>query len=219
MPTEKQAIAEAVKSLDPSDDLLWTDDGSPMIDAMQKLCNDTSLTRAQINDALPGWDRKTAGFAKSGAFAPPAGAKPLFSPEQPKVAATGPVLADHTDDPPMPEPRRQGGVHLEDEEARQIHRDRLTRAEERLIEAKRETSEARAREVEAEQSLSRVVRDFQRKFPPITQEANIKAHLEAQGRLAMENAGLTGHASPLDARMSIKKRLDSRTARIAQRVA
>jgi hypothetical protein len=204
MPTEKETIAQVVKSLDPDDATLWTDDGSPIVEVVQKLCNDTDLTRANINEALPSYDRKAAAFAKGGAFKPPAGAKGLFAKEEPKLSTDTIVTADIL--PPNPEPRRQGGVHLEDEEARQILKDRVARAEEAVIDAKRETSEAKGREVQAEQRLTRAMNDLQRKYPPISAAANIKAHLEAQGRLAMERAGLTGFSSQVDTAMSIMKR-------------
>src|SRR6266704_2800443 len=59
MPTEKAAIAEALQSLDHTDDNLWTDDGSPLVSEIQRLTNDKTITRAQINDAIPGFARKT----------------------------------------------------------------------------------------------------------------------------------------------------------------
>ena len=55
MTTPNEAIQEILAKLDLTDDTNWTEDGSPALGVIQKLANDPSITRAQINDANPGF--------------------------------------------------------------------------------------------------------------------------------------------------------------------
>lgn len=56
-PQESQ-ILRALKLLDPSNNEHWTKDGKPSCDAVAALMNSGNVTRAQIEDALPGFRRK-----------------------------------------------------------------------------------------------------------------------------------------------------------------
>lgn len=58
MTTPKEAIREILDVLDITEDTNWTDDGAPALDVIQKLANDDTITRDQINDANPGFVRQ-----------------------------------------------------------------------------------------------------------------------------------------------------------------
>lgn len=53
-------IKEALVSLNPEDDSLWTGDGLPTVEAVQILLGDESITRAQITEADPSFCRDQA---------------------------------------------------------------------------------------------------------------------------------------------------------------
>lgn len=54
------AIAAAVMQLDPTNDNHWTEDGLPRIDTVKFLSGDSTVTRASINEAVPGLTRANA---------------------------------------------------------------------------------------------------------------------------------------------------------------
>lgn len=177
--TPKEAIAEILNSLDKSNDALWTDDGSPMVAEVQHLANDKSITRAQINEAIPGFARLAVTDTD-----PVEGIG--NEPGEPEVeAAAG-------DFDPGIEPEVNGkGVPLTEDEVRAILSRRIRDAEQALTDARRTTSESRQEEIRCEQRLTRAHTDYQRKYPPITAAQNIQDHLAKQGQLAMERAGLS----------------------------
>jgi len=53
-------LVEAIKSLDPADDSIWTNAGLPYIGRVEKAYGQSGLNRKAVNDALPGWDRDAA---------------------------------------------------------------------------------------------------------------------------------------------------------------
>lgn len=55
-----RSIAEAVKSLDPNDDALWTNGGLPKVEAVAETLGRTDVTRKSLEAALPGWTRDKA---------------------------------------------------------------------------------------------------------------------------------------------------------------
>lgn len=172
MPFPKEAIKEILEGLDHSKDDLWTDDGSPLVSEIQRLADDKTITRAQINEALPGFTRVVG------------------SPTESDKAPDPEVEAKDGFDASL-EPEVNGpGEPLTEEEVRVILVRRIRDAEQGLADARTATSDARQAEHAAERRLNRAIFDHQRKFPPITAAANIKAHLEAQGRLAQERAGI-----------------------------
>lgn len=73
----KEKILEALKQLDPLNDDHWTSDGAPRMDAVESIVGDKSITRKDIIDAAPGFNRDKAG--------------------QPEEDETGEVLEGFTD--------------------------------------------------------------------------------------------------------------------------
>lgn len=53
-------IVRVLKKLDPGDESAWTADGKPKMAAVEALLGRTDVTRAQVDAALPGFDRDTA---------------------------------------------------------------------------------------------------------------------------------------------------------------
>jgi hypothetical protein len=204
MPTEKAAIAEILKGFDPKNDKLWTDDGSPLVSEVQRLANDKNITRAQINEALPG-------FARA---AYPAGDETGVAPavDGGTVLKNTTIQGDADDDgfDPQAEPEVNGpGEPLTESEVRAVLTRRVRDAEGALQDARRQLSEAQQHMFAMEKRLTRAMIDHQRRFPPITAAANIKAHLERQTELRREAAGLdpkTGGKSQVDLSMERSNR-------------
>jgi hypothetical protein len=165
MPTPKEAIQEILAKLDNTVDANWTDDGSPSISVVRKLANDQSITRNQINEASPGFVRMVGDAAPAPVTPAPAVAKPI----EDELTSADP---------------------LSDEQMRVILSRRVHDAELNLSEAMTRAAEATAEVAQCQKRLTRAHNDRNRRFPPITAAANIKAHLAAQGKLAEERAGL-----------------------------
>lgn len=197
MSIEKAALAEAIKQLDPANDAHWTDDGSPMLSEVQRLCNDSSVTRAQVNDAIPGYDRKIASF-RSGS-----GVGGQKAPAKDEGAGLGEPEAAPTAQPAELSPTDD---QLSIEKTREILKRRVATAEENLAAAKVAAAEATREVGQAEMRLDRAIRDLQRKFPPISPEEAIKQHLARQHQLAIERAQATGHSSQIDQSMAQSRR-------------
>lgn len=201
MPTDKAAIAEALQSLDHADDTLWTDDGAPRVDAVQRITNDDKITRAQINDALPGFVRKGTDSVTE----PPdddetAGIDPGVI--QPVAKNTTIVAA-----PPEGE-----GLDLdpdqEYERLRLIAKGRVDDANEAVAEAKSAIADAQQNLRAAEGRLTRALTLYSARYPAISVAANIKQHLERQQEILRER--VTGSKletlNPIDAVMQQRRR-------------
>jgi len=52
-----EQIADAIHALDPRNDDHWTQSGLPRVDAIEELLDDPSITRGEINEAAPGYER------------------------------------------------------------------------------------------------------------------------------------------------------------------
>ncbi len=52
-----QKVIDGLRKLDPKNDAHWTQDGLPKVDFVRILSGEPSLTREQINEALPGFSR------------------------------------------------------------------------------------------------------------------------------------------------------------------
>lgn len=66
----KQKIIEALGKLDPSNDNHWTAEGQPRLDTMKMLMADGSLTRAMIDEHVPGYTRALAAGQGGGTSTP-----------------------------------------------------------------------------------------------------------------------------------------------------
>lgn len=164
-------ILETVTKLDKTDDTQWTDDGLPRVEVVKALVDDSTLTRAQINEAAPGFSR---------------------NPPTPKGDETGgapPASTIQTGDESIPddefdariEPEVNGpGEQLTEDQVRAILTRRIGDAETRLERARADVNEANAELRRCEVRVQRAITDSNRRFPPISAAANIKQHLAAQ---------------------------------------
>ncbi len=181
MPATKEQIIEALAKLKQTDDTHWTDDGAPRVDAVCKLADDVSITRAQINDAYPG-------------FARVATAKPATPTVEREPDATDEVIRARVRDLTMPsdvralaeefvdkDPEIDGpGEQMTEGEMKAILAKRITVAESNLEKARTGVNDAQQYQRDCERRVSKARVDFAHYFPPISAAANIKQHLASQ---------------------------------------
>lgn len=212
MPTPKEAIKEVLLSLDHADHTLWTDDGSPLVTEIQRLANDKTITRAQINEALPGFARKTdesiaedvqpaAEGDETGGIDP----NPLD-----EVASTDTII---TDDPAAED--LSLSPEQDQERLRGLAFQRVQDAEVALFAAKDAVSDAHAVVVKAEQRHARALQLYAAKYPPLSASENIQRHIARQQEILRER--VTGSRfepnialNPVDAKLMDRKRDNGR---------
>jgi hypothetical protein len=190
MTTPKETIQDIISKLDITEDANWTEDGAPALDIVQKLANDATITRDDINSADPGFVRHVGEAAAPAAGSPNKAAGPRVKP--PRAAAT--PITEHK---------------FTDEEMREILDRRVSEAEEKLMEAQKAASEATQEVARCQSRLSRAHSDHSRQFPPVTPAQAIKDHLASQHRLRQLAHGVNPDAviqSPIDEVMSRKAR-------------
>lgn len=189
MPVTNEVVKEVLQSLDHKNDTIWTEDGAPLVGEIQRLTNDKTITRAQINDALPGFHRVLAVAVDDEAGNEPTESIGTDPNADITVKDTAPLGPDGFD--PRIEPEVKGsGEPMSEEEVRAILLRRIRDAEQNIADCRTRLNDANHALQQGELRLNRTHADYQRKYPPITAAANIQSHLEAQGRLTMERHGL-----------------------------
>lgn len=206
MPTPKEAIAEALQTFDHKNSALWTDDGSPLVSEVQRLTNDKTITRAQINEALPGFARKTDDSVS----------EEVQPDDEAEIAASTETIIQ-----PAPEAQVDSddllGLSSEQEHdrLRALAYKRVQEAEQAIADAKQKAAEAQRAIITAEQRHTRALQLFSAKYPPLTAAENIKQHLRRQAevqRERIEGARFVPNAAqnPVDATMMDRKRSNGR---------
>lgn len=181
MAVTDEVIREILKSIDVTDDKLWTEEGTPLVGVVQSRAGDKSITRSQIDAALPGFTR----VVRDETAEEPAGetvqnigvtdTKPLV--ETSVVAGFDPKVEPEVNGP---------GEAFTPEMTRAVLTRRINDAQDNLNAKRAAVAAAQDEAVKAEHRLSRAVADCQRAFPAITAAENIKAHLAAHQKAAYD---------------------------------
>lgn len=198
------AIKEILESLDHTVDTNWTEDGAPRMDVIQRAANDTTITRAQVNEAFPGFARKTSDSVTEEVQPDD---EPLV--EMAKNTTIAPLMVSEEPAEMSPE--------LEHERLRMIAHQRVLDAEAAIVAAKEEVSKALKGVTNAEQRHQRALQVFSAKYPPLTPAENIKLHLRRQLEARRELLGgprfIPNMAqNPVDTKMMDKKRDNGRNS-------
>jgi hypothetical protein len=167
--TTPEQIIAALQTLDSGNDGHWTDDGLPRVDVIQALTKDPTLKRKDIEAAKPGWSR--ADLTQNDG-------EPN-DPAEFNTSGNGSPSVDHEADELL-------GVQTDEDTLRQLMLDKIERANERLQAARAASSAAREHEFKCTRWLDEAKIAFHRRFPPMTANAAIKAHIAAQQRLKLE---------------------------------
>lgn len=170
-------IREALKGLDATNDKHWTDDGLPREGVVQKLANDLTLTRKEISDAFPGFQRTPVEANKE------TGAGPKGEPKFDPLTGDEVLAASHAD------PAKNTGEFMTDAEVKDLLERRLADAEQEVVNAQAAVRDANRRVVIANAAVVDRRTDLSREFPPLTVAQNIKNYIaseQAQRAAAVE---------------------------------
>jgi hypothetical protein len=222
MTTNTEDLQKILAQLDSGNDDHWTDDGAPSLKAVQQIGNDTSITRDQLNKAIPGFSRagtdeepvdEVVADIKDTAAKVAAGQGSLVEPR----SSTAPVLPsdelEHEDayNLDVKDPLSDVAV-LPQDKLKEIMARRVENAQARLRAAQAAVTQAQAYVVKAETFVNQNVTAFNRAFPPMHPMDAIKQHLASQMQQRAEAAGRPelydrqASPSPIDARMAGRQR-------------
>lgn len=175
---ETPKVLAALAQLDPSDDSHWNTDGLPNTGTVQKLANDQTIKRSDIQAARPGFDRAAAVEAKA-----PKAATPIepIAPVEAKVSVTKPVLDDKAAKAAAIAGTEE--VVVSDAQLRAHLTKRVKDAEQKREAGKAMQRDGIVMQNDAAHELTADQRDLHKWFPPMTAAENIKAHLRAEAEI------------------------------------
>ena len=187
----KDKILAALSQLDPNNDSHWNTDGLPNTGTVQRIANDQTIKRGDLQNARPGFDRETArAEAAAATQAAPAEFEdvPATSGLTPAAKAEA-VAAVSADDE----------VEITDEQLQALLAKRVRDAEAKLEQGRQMARDAAVMQQEGLAEINAARRDFHKYFPPLTEAQNIKAHLAAENEARAARVAHQGAASHLDA--------------------
>jgi hypothetical protein len=192
MPISEQkasTIRAALTQLDPANEKHWTDDGLPREGVVRQFAGDQSISRKEIQDAYPGFQRQ--------ATKPPLEVDPLTG--EPAPISDAAKAAAHLMAPPegtglgLDDPAQNTGEYMSDEEVRIVLEQRVKDAEQGIVDAQANVRAANQGVIDAQAKLKLVKDDLTREFPPLTQAQNIKQYIASE---MAQRASQHGHGQP-----------------------
>ena len=193
-------IKAALAQLDPSDNTHWTNDGLPNTGVVQRIANDQTIRRQDIQAAQPGFDRTVA--VTGGETTPPADFEDA-SQTAPAKADGGttlkPVEAKASVTAP-PAPAAQSDlVEVSDDQLHAALSKQVKDAEVAVEAGRKMEAEGKRSTDEALQALTKARANFHKFFPPTTQAENTRAYLDASNAERAARVAARGSASQFDA--------------------
>jgi hypothetical protein len=181
----KDKILAALAQLDPNNDSHWNTDGLPNTGTIQRIANDQTIKRGDLQNARPGFDRDTARAeaAPTGDLEAPA-APGLSSAVKAEAVAT--VAEDQE-------------VEISDDQLRAVLSKRVKTAEQKIEQGHQMAHDAVLLQRTGLEESNAARRDLHKYFPPITEAENIKAHLVAENAARAARVAQQGASSHLDA--------------------
>lgn len=178
--TTKEQITALLSQLDSSNNAHWTDDGLPRVDVVQKLADDLTIKRTDINEAAVGFSRATISAAEGDGGATGDPTEQLGSGLTPADGVTKAA-------PPVTDEDFEVGTDiagpaeaLSEDDAKTILGRRVEQAETNLEAARKAVRDAQTHEINCVRRQDRAISDFHRRFPPLSFAQNMKNHLAAQ---------------------------------------
>jgi hypothetical protein len=190
-PDQAQKIRDALAQLDPQNNEHWTDEGLPRTGVVQRIANDQTIKRGDIQAANPNFARPQVG-------------DPLGDPVEVTGADVNGKLADEggaaaAAAAAAAPAQEQEDEYLTEAEVKQVLLDRVNAAQTAVNAAQKQISEGHRAEAESNKTLNAALVDFRRAFPPLTPAQNIKAHIAGENfRRMMAVQGRAGLASQVD---------------------
>lgn len=189
----KDKILAALAQLDPNNDSHWNTDGLPNTGTVQRIANDQTIKRGDLQNARPGFDRETARTEAAAAAAAPADF------EEAPAAPAAPGLASATKAEAVAAVAADEEVEITDDQLRALLAKRVKDAEAKLEQGRQMARDAAVMQQEGLAEINASRRDFHKYFPPLTEAQNIKAHLAAENEARAARVAHQGAASHLDA--------------------
>jgi hypothetical protein len=194
----KQDLLNSLSKLDVNDDAAWTDDGLPLVEAVQGLSGDDTITRKDITDNALGFDRDVARNALS------ARDELTHVEAQENVAASDldEVLAHQEPEAPAPSTDEVLGMSIDERRAQLV--DVVARRKQQIEDIEASMQRGRARREELVVLLDKATLALEAEFPPLRHADTVRQWLDSE---AAKRAGRQGQhtfvvpASPIDESM------------------
>jgi hypothetical protein len=188
----KDKILAALAQLDPNNDSHWNTDGLPNTGTVQRIANDQTIKRGDLQNARPGFDRDTAlAEAKANAPAPAEFDEAPAAPGGGTGGLTSAVKAEAV--------AAGEEVEITDDQLRALLAKRVKDAEQKIEQGRQMARDAVVMQQQGVEETNAARREFHKYFPPMTQAQNIKAHLAAENAARAARVASQGSASHLDA--------------------
>jgi len=189
-----QRIRNALAQLDPNNNEHWTDENLPRTAVVQRIVNDQTVKRGDIQAANPNFVRPQVG-------------DPLGDPLGDPVEMTGPDVNGKPADvaPAAASPAQEQGELMTEAEVKQVLLDRVNAAQMVLNTAQAKIREGHREEAESHKALNAAIADFKRQFPPLTPAQNIKAHIAGENLRRMQSVQQRGPGSASQVDQSMQR--------------
>lgn len=180
-------IRAALEQLDPANDAHWTDDGLPREGVVRTFASDQNLSRKEISDARPGFQRHPTKPDATAATAAAPEHDPISG--EPTTAATDatPAVIDGVD--LGPDPTQNTGELLTEDEVRRVLEARVKACVEAVADAQQDVRDANNRVITAQNDLQKARENLTREFPPLTAAENIKQYIASEMSLRAQAHG------------------------------
>ncbi len=159
--TKAHKIRAALAQLDRANDSHWTDDGLPTESAVREFANDKTISRKEIQDASPGFQRVPV----------EAKADPLTGQPEAEPAAGITDIGD---------PAKNTGELMSEDEVRDILQGGVKAAQDELVAAQQNVRDANARVVKAVAELQKARDEYSRAYPPMSPAQNAKEYIASE---------------------------------------
>ncbi len=204
-----QKIRHALTQLDAANDGHWTEDGLPREGIVRKLAGDTTISRKDITDAHPGFQRNPVVPAPkdgdivdelTGETVTPGAAGKADTAAQKAATESG---ADSTDGAHA-DPAQNTGDYMTEGEVREVFETRVKNCITALADAQQAVRDANNSVIVAQNDLQKARADLSREFPPMTQAENVKQYIasEMEERRRAHGYGGIAPGSQIDAAMA-----------------
>ena len=187
-------IRTALSQLDPTNNDHWTDDGLPKTAVVQRLANDQTIKRQDIQNAQPGFERP-APTPEQQAVLDAAGAGAQTDDFGAPVDQTAGETKD-TAQVNGAEPQQREGEYLSEDEVRAVLQKRIDDAQASIDASRKMVTDGNNGIAAGIVALRAAQNDLHREFPPLTAAENIKQHLASENARRAERANVNGGRAP-----------------------
>lgn len=200
-------IRAALQQLDKANDQHWTEDGLPREGIVRKLASDTTISRKDISDAQPGFQREPVVPAPTAGDNVDELTGETVQPGAGKVDAAAQKAAtengNDSNDGAHTDPAKNTGDMMTESEVREVLETRVRNAEQALADSQQHVRDSHKAVVDRQADLASVKADLSRAYPPLTAAENIKQYIasEMEQRKVAHGYGGVAPGSQIDAAM------------------